>query len=164
MTNPSTIPTPSTAHQLTEELGGARILGRRYRRTLRFAAWLFARILFWELVLRRVLGEARVGRGRSQRMRHWAREFRALAVDMGGVMIKLGQFISSRVDVLPPEVIEELATLQDEVPTVPFSVIRQTLEEEIGAPEQHFAAFDTIRSRRRHSDRHTAPVCPTGIA
>ncbi len=34
-------------------------------------------------------------------------------------MIKLGQFISSRVDILPPEIIEELASLQDEVPTVP---------------------------------------------
>jgi predicted unusual protein kinase regulating ubiquinone biosynthesis (AarF/ABC1/UbiB family) len=145
MTNPATIPAPAppTAHQVAAELRGARILGRRYRRTLRFAAWLFGRILFWELVLRHVIGEARVGRGRSQRMRRWAREFRTLAVDMGGVMIKLGQFISSRVDVLPPEVIEELATLQDEVPTVPFSVIRQTLEEEIGVPEQHFAAFDT---------------------
>src|SRR5512139_1389851 len=145
MTNPATIPTPAppTAQYPGVERHGTRILGRRYRRTLRFAAWLFARILFWELVLRRVIGEPRVARGRSQRTRRWAREFRALAVDMGGVMIKLGQFISSRVDVLPPEVIEELATLQDEVPTVPFSVIRQTLEEEIGTPELHFAAFET---------------------
>jgi predicted unusual protein kinase regulating ubiquinone biosynthesis (AarF/ABC1/UbiB family) len=131
------------AHHLAAELAGARILGRRYRRTLRFAAWLFARILLWELVLRRLIGEQRSARRRAQRLRRWAREFRTLAVDMGGVMIKLGQFISSRVDVLPPEVIEELASLQDEVPTVPFSIIRQTLEEEIGLPEQRFAAFDT---------------------
>jgi predicted unusual protein kinase regulating ubiquinone biosynthesis (AarF/ABC1/UbiB family) len=129
---------------LATALAGHKILGRRYRRTLRFAAWLFARILLWELVLRRLIGEKRVAQGRSQRFRRWAREFRGLAVDMGGVMIKLGQFISSRVDVLPPEVIEELASLQDEVPTVPFTVIRQTLEEEIGLPEQRFAAFDTI--------------------
>jgi predicted unusual protein kinase regulating ubiquinone biosynthesis (AarF/ABC1/UbiB family) len=130
------------AHPLTAELAGTRILGRRYRRTLFFAAWLFGRVLVWELVLRRLIGEPRVARGRSRRLRHWAREFRTLAVDMGGVMIKLGQFISSRVDVLPPEVIEELATLQDEVPTVAFSVIRQTLEEEIGPPELRFASFD----------------------
>jgi predicted unusual protein kinase regulating ubiquinone biosynthesis (AarF/ABC1/UbiB family) len=116
--------------------------GRRYRRTLRFAAWLFMRVLFWELVLRRLRGERYVGRGRSQRLRGWAHEFRLMAVRMGGVMIKLGQFISSRVDVLPPEVIEELAALQDEVPTVPFPVIRQTLEEEIGPLGERFAAFN----------------------
>ncbi len=176
MTNPATIPTPAppTAQYLAAEHPGTRILGRRYRRTLRFAAWLFARILFWEFVLRRVIGESRVARGRSQRMRRWAREFRTLAVDMGGVMIKLGQFISSRVDVLPPEVIEELATLQDEVPTVPFSVIRQTLEEEIGTPELHFASFETVpvaaaslgqahRARLPNGDRVIVKVQRPGI-
>jgi predicted unusual protein kinase regulating ubiquinone biosynthesis (AarF/ABC1/UbiB family) len=126
----------------TKMVKSARILGRRYRRTLRFAAWLFARVLLWELALRRVVGERRVAGNRSRRFRRWAREFRALAADMGGVMIKLGQFISSRVDILPPEIIEELASLQDEVPTVPFGLIRQTLEEELGPPEQRFAAFD----------------------
>ncbi len=116
--------------------------GRRYRRTLRFAAWLFARVLFWELFLRRLRGEHYVGRGRSRRLRGWAHEFRLMAVGMGGVMIKLGQFISSRVDVLPPEVIEELAALQDEVPTVPFPLIRQTLEDEIGPLAERFATFN----------------------
>jgi len=68
--------------------------------------------------------------------------FRTLAADMGGVMIKLGQFISSRLDVLPPEVIAELATLQDEVPSVPFAQIRCVLVEELSPPEDRFAAFD----------------------
>lgn len=116
---------------------------RRYRRTLWFAAWLFARVLGWELVLRGVLGERYVGRSRAARLRRWAREFRTLASAMGGVMIKLGQFISSRADVLPPEVIEELAGLQDEVPTVPFAQIRPTLDEELGPLATRFAAFDT---------------------
>lgn len=119
-----------------------RILGRRYRRTLFFAMWLFGRVLFWELGLRRIRGEAWVARNRSDRLRGWAREFRDLATGMGGVMIKLGQFISSRLDVLPPEIIEELAALQDEVPTVPFDHIRQTLVADLGAPEERFAAFD----------------------
>ncbi len=122
---------------------GVRILGRRYRRTLRFAAWLFARVLLWELVLRNILGDERIQRGRTARFRRWAREFRALATDMGGVMIKLGQFISSRVDILPPEIIEELASLQDEVPVVPFGEIRQVLVAELGPPEQRFSSFES---------------------
>ncbi len=124
------------------ELASYPIQWKRYRRTLRFAAWLFARIIVWELVLRHVIGRDRVARGRPERLRRWAREFRQMATSMGGVMIKLGQFISSRVDILPPEVIHELASLQDEVPTVPFAQIRQTLVAELGPPEDRFASFD----------------------
>lgn len=131
-----------SADEIAAELVQYKIHWRRYRRTLWFAAWLFARVLLWELVLRRVIGERRIKAGRSQRLRGWAREFRDMATAMGGVMIKLGQFVSSRVDVLPPEVIEELASLQDEVPSVPLSTIRQTLEEDLGPESEHFAWFD----------------------
>ncbi len=122
--------------------GRYRIDWWRYRRTLWFAGRLMARIFAWELVLRRVLGEGTVGRGRSGRMRRWARDFRGMAVQMGGVMIKLGQFISSRMDILPPEVIQELASLQDEVPGVPFDVIRARLEEELGPVDERFDWLD----------------------
>lgn len=125
------------------QLPAHRMHWRRYRRTLWFAAWLFGRVLGWELVLRGLLGERYVGRSRAARLRRWAREFRTMASAMGGVMIKLGQFISSRADVLPLEVIEELAGLQDEVPTVPFAQIRPTLDEELGPLAARFAAFDT---------------------
>ncbi len=138
---PTSGPKPAPG-DLPGELAGYGIEWRRYRRTLRFAAWLFARVLCWELVLRRVIGRERVARGRSARLTRWAGEFRALAADMGGVMIKLGQFISSRLDVLPPEVIAELATLQDEAPSVPFAQIRRVLVEELGSPDERFASFD----------------------
>jgi predicted unusual protein kinase regulating ubiquinone biosynthesis (AarF/ABC1/UbiB family) len=142
---PSPAPPPSpSAEELTTELAGYKIDWLRYRRTLRFAGWLFARVIFWEVIVRRLRGEKVAARRRPQRLRRWAHEFRELAAAMGGMMIKLGQFISSRVDVLPPEIIQELATLQDEVPTVPFSVIRQTLEEDLGPLEEHFASFDEI--------------------
>ncbi len=114
---------------------------RRYQRTLWYAGWLFARIIFWEVIMRRVAGEATAAY-RVKRRRAWAREFRELAVSMGGVMIKLGQFISVRVDILPPEVTSELASLQDEVPTVPFSAIRRRLEDELGPLAERFATFD----------------------
>lgn len=133
----------TAAGQIAADVARYTIDWRRYRRTLWFAGWLMARIFAWELALRRVLGEGVIGRGRSERMRRWARDFRRLAVEMGGVMIKLGQFISSRMDILPPEVIEELAGLQDEVPGVPFDVVRRRLEEELGPVEGRFAWLET---------------------
>jgi predicted unusual protein kinase regulating ubiquinone biosynthesis (AarF/ABC1/UbiB family) len=76
-------------------------------------------------------------------MRRFARKFRVLAVDLGGLMIKLGQFMSSRLDVLPPEITKELEDLQDEVPAVPFDAIRALAEAELGIPfDQVFALID----------------------
>src|SRR5262249_3740806 len=81
---------------------------------------------------------AYVARGRGARIRGYARGFRGLATEMGGVMIKLGQFVSSRVDVLPPEITEELEGLQDQVPVVPFDYIKRTIETELGPIDQTF--------------------------
>ena len=61
-------------------------------------------------------------------------------------MIKVGQFLSARADVLPPEITEELAGLQDEVPAEDFSAIRQRAET-LQFVEQH--AFGT-RDERGH--------------
>jgi predicted unusual protein kinase regulating ubiquinone biosynthesis (AarF/ABC1/UbiB family) len=114
----------------------------RYRRTLRFFARLVISLIWWELIARRVLGSHLVGKGRPKRFQNYARDFRALAVEMGGVMIKLGQFFSARVDILPIEITGELAGLQDEVPPVPFESIRSTILEEIGPIENTFSYFD----------------------
>ena len=80
----------------------------------------------------------RVLASRPKRWRSLARRFRELAVRMGGVLIKLGQFLSTRVDVLPPEITEELRGLQDEVPPVELRAIKQVLGEELGDPGKHF--------------------------
>jgi predicted unusual protein kinase regulating ubiquinone biosynthesis (AarF/ABC1/UbiB family) len=61
-------------------------------------------------------------------------EFRKTAVALGGLLIKLGQFLSARADLLPPEALAELATLQDEVPAEPFEDISAVLESELRAP------------------------------
>ncbi len=78
-------------------------------------------------------------------MRRWvdiARRFRGLAVQMGGVLIKLGQFLSSRADILPVQITDELAGLQDEVPPAPLPYILETLVAELGAPPSGmFAEF-----------------------
>ncbi len=58
-------------------------------------------------------------------------------------MIKLGQFLSARLDVLPPEVTEELAGLQDEVPPENFEAIRALAEQELGGRlEDKFERFE----------------------
>ena len=72
-----------------------------------------------------------------------ARYFRVTAVQLGGLLIKLGQFFSTRVDILPQASIRELAGLQDEVAEVPFEQIRTLAESELKQPlDQVFAHFD----------------------
>lgn len=116
----------------------------RYGRILTFFGRAIAHVILWDLLGGRIpLLRRWIRRTRPDRYRRWARRFRALAVDMGGVMIKLGQFLSSRLDVLPPEITEELQGLQDEVPPANFAQIDQVLRQELGDITRHFAAFDT---------------------
>jgi predicted unusual protein kinase regulating ubiquinone biosynthesis (AarF/ABC1/UbiB family) len=120
---------------------GAGETRARYRRILRFAAWNLAVIWWFELFLPRI-GLVRVAeRTRPGRMQRFARRFKVLAVELGGLMIKVGQFLSSRLDVLPPEITKELEGLQDEVPPVPFPAIRALAEQELGAPLERVFAF-----------------------
>lgn len=71
-------------------------------------------------------------------------EFREAAVALGGLMIKLGQFLSARADLLPQEALAELALLQDEVSPESFSDIARTIEHELRAPlTSIFASIDS---------------------
>ena len=124
-------------------LTGAGDPRARYRRILRFAAWHLAVTWWFELFLPRVGLRRLTERNRANRMRRFARRFHGLAVELGGLMIKVGQFMSSRLDVLPPEITSELEGLQDEVPPVPFPAIRALAEAELGAPlEAVFASVE----------------------
>src|SRR5207342_3178985 len=64
-------------------------------------------------------------------------EFRTAAVQLGVLMIKLGQFLSSRADLLPEQALAVLTSLQDEVPAEPFSHVVSVIEEELGKPIEH---------------------------
>src|SRR5260370_29212531 len=69
--------------------------------------------------------------------------FREAAVELVVLMIKLGQFLSSRVDLLPEKAIALLSTLQDEVPPAPFDHVVQVLESELGRPiEEVFSSLE----------------------
>lgn len=66
---------------------------------------------------------------RSRRLARWlTRQF----LTLGSAFIKLGQLLSARPDVLPAELVEELAELQDRVPAFSFDVVQALLEEELG--------------------------------
>ncbi len=107
---------------------------RRYLRVVRYFAGAFAQLILWEIILRRILGQSFVERSAARRGQRLARRYRALAVELGGVLIKLGQFLSVRVDVLPREVTAELAGLQDEVPPERLADIQSVIEAEYGQP------------------------------
>jgi predicted unusual protein kinase regulating ubiquinone biosynthesis (AarF/ABC1/UbiB family) len=65
-----------------------------------------------------------------------------LAIELRGLILKGCQFIGSRADVLPPEYVEVLSRLQDRVPAHRFSVVKRTVERELGKPiEEAFREF-----------------------
>lgn len=118
-----------------------RRMRARYRRILRFASRYLAQSWWFELFLPRIGLGRLAARGRAARLKRIARQFHLLAVDLGGLMIKVGQFMSSRLDVLPPEITKELEGLQDEVPPVPFAQIRALAEAELGVPLDRAFSF-----------------------
>jgi predicted unusual protein kinase regulating ubiquinone biosynthesis (AarF/ABC1/UbiB family) len=86
--------------------------------------------------------------GRSRQVSAETRRRRAQSLlesllTLGPTFIKLGQLLSTRPDVLPPEYIDEFEELQDRVPPAPWSEARQVLEGDLGPVEETFDAFDT---------------------
>jgi predicted unusual protein kinase regulating ubiquinone biosynthesis (AarF/ABC1/UbiB family) len=117
----------------------------RYWRIMVFFARATLGFIFWEIILTRIGFRRLSRRTRSDRYQQVAAQFRSLAIRMGGVMIKVGQFLSSRLDVLPPEITAELSGLQDEVPPEKFDDIRLLAEAELGAHlEEKFESFEQI--------------------
>jgi predicted unusual protein kinase regulating ubiquinone biosynthesis (AarF/ABC1/UbiB family) len=115
----------------------------RYLRILFFFARTFVTVLLCDVVLVAIGLRAWSRATRAGRLTSIASGYQRLAIRLGGVMIKVGQFLSSRVDVLPVEVTAELAGLQDEVPPEPFVAIRRLAEAELGAPlAERFASFE----------------------
>src|SRR5215813_14135354 len=115
----------------------------RYFRILFFFGGIITRFVLFEVILARLGFRPWVRRTRAERFQREAARFRMLAIHMGGVMIKVGQFLSSRLDVLPKDVTDELANLQDEVPAEPYEAIKELAEKELGAPlTEKFEWFD----------------------
>ena len=72
----------------------------------------------------------------GERLRH-------ALVELGPLFIKLGQLLSTRRDLLPPGLLDELSQLQDRVPPFPTEVARAIIESELGGPlDRFFSRFD----------------------
>jgi ubiquinone biosynthesis protein len=75
----------------------------------------------------------------SERGRH----LREMLDELGPTFVKFGQLLSTRPDVVPPDIVIELQKLQDEVRPVPFEDVERVVREELGlSVEQAFLEFD----------------------
>ena len=118
---------------------------------VRRALWATRRtLLIWSCVMgqiwrysalqrRRLRGDALVAARRA-----YAAGLRDTLITLGPTFIKIGQLLSTRIDVLSPEVIDELSRLQNEVPSFPARRARAVIARELGAEKsaELFAAFD----------------------
>lgn len=76
---------------------------------------------------------------------HNARRFQEASARHGAGLLKIGQILSARPDLLPEPWIEELARLQDAAAPLPFAVVREVIEEDLGAELQAlFASLDPV--------------------
>ena len=91
-------------------------------------------------------------------------EFRNAAENLGALMIKLGQFLSSRVDLLPEQAIVILSSLQDNVPPAPFEHVVYVIESELGKPvNEVFSQLEpTCTAAASLSQVHKAVLASTG--
>ncbi|KAK1263456.1 hypothetical protein QJS04_geneDACA009366 [Acorus gramineus] len=70
----------------------------------------------------------------DQRKRQRAVELRRSFISLGPTFVKIGQGLSTRPDICPPEYLEELAELQDALPTFPDAEAFACIERELGLP------------------------------
>jgi predicted unusual protein kinase regulating ubiquinone biosynthesis (AarF/ABC1/UbiB family) len=103
----------------------------------------FAIQLWWLGVMGHVRSADRQDAARSALYTRQATEFTAIANELGGLFIKVGQYLTTRVDVMPIEYTRVLGTLHDSVPAVPGDVARGVVESELGRPvSEIFTDFD----------------------
>ena len=137
---------------------------RRYRELLR-------------LVRREGFGPFLSAAGREERtVTDPGVRMRLVLEEAGGVYVKLGQIAATRVDLIPPEISDELAKLQNRVPAEDTEAIRAVVEAELGdSVERVFAEFDweplaaasigqTHRARLRTGEAVVVKVQRPGIA
>lgn len=113
-----------------------------------------------------ILGAAEKSRdGQSATTHSQPERLRLTLEQLGTTFIKIGQMLSTRPDLLPPEYIFELSKLQDDAPKVPYEAIADAIEQEFGArPEAIFKTFDAeARAAGSIAQVHNATL-PDGTA
>ncbi|UJR81706.1 ABC1 kinase family protein [Sandaracinus amylolyticus] len=100
---------------------------------------------FGEIVARTSLGSLVVGKSEARNNQSVGERVRLVIQDLGPSFVKLGQIVSTRPDLIPPEVIIELKKLQDRVPPVAYEAIKEQIESDLGSPlDQIFESFDAV--------------------
>src|SRR5436309_15147113 len=73
------------------------------------------------------------------------RHLRAMLDELGPTFVKFGQLLSTRPDVVPPDIINELRGLQDDVRSFPFADVERMVQEDLGQPiERLFTELDEV--------------------
>jgi predicted unusual protein kinase regulating ubiquinone biosynthesis (AarF/ABC1/UbiB family) len=90
--------------------------------------------------------------------------FRKTAIDLGVLMIKLGQFLSSRADLLPQQALDVLSSLQDEVPPAPYSHVVSVIEADLQRPvaELFSSLEETATAAASLGQVHKGVIASTG--
>ena len=78
----------------------------------------------------------------TEKYRKNARRVLNTFISLGPVYIKLGQWLSSRADILPQPYMQELSKLQDDVPAAPYDKVKPIIENELGPIEEKFDSID----------------------
>jgi ubiquinone biosynthesis protein len=98
--------------------------------------YFFERHNLWDLV---PIHQRRSAEMPQQRGRH----IREMLEELGPTFVKFGQLLSTRPDLVPADIIEELVKLQDQVPPIPFEAVRTVVEAELGLTlERLFEHFE----------------------
>ena len=101
--------------------------------------------MFAEALVNRPAGDLKYAEERPSIAVPSPARLRHILTELGPSFIKLGQLMSVRADLFPPQYIEELQKLQDQVPPQPFSVIKPFLEKQLGGSlNRAFKEFDEI--------------------
>ncbi|HEX6543257.1 MAG TPA: AarF/UbiB family protein [Ktedonobacterales bacterium] len=134
-------PASLRAMSLPHPLRGTRRRLSRWARYLQISSIVARHGLLPYLVGRRRLPGGHSDASSTTRLL-W-KHVRVALEEAGGAFIKLGQVLSSRPDLLPPEAIDELSGLQDRVPSAPQADIETLLARQLGAdPALVFATFN----------------------
>ncbi|MBV9897123.1 MAG: AarF/ABC1/UbiB kinase family protein [Chloroflexi bacterium] len=142
----------------------------RFTQTVRFMR--VSRLLLWTIWViyrerRRVLRARERGDLEAQpdiqRLIDVLVAFRKTAIELGVLMIKLGQFLSSRADLLPQQALDVLSSLQDEVPPAPFSHVVSVIESELHHPmSELFKEFEPKATAAASLGQVHKAVLPSG--
>jgi predicted unusual protein kinase regulating ubiquinone biosynthesis (AarF/ABC1/UbiB family) len=116
---------------------------RRFFRVARVFAGMFLDFRREYLLMQKMGYRAAAEKMKKRHLRR-ADQLFSLAVDFGGVYIKLCQFFSARRDLFPGEYVEKLSPLQDSVPPVPFSAIEGVLNREYMDYRKIFRSVDPL--------------------